>query len=268
MPNLAGEGRRWHIRNGIGYGDAYNNFLYFVRTVLYGSAGGHFCIEKWFGQIKSSWLFIGKLNSMTIAIIGTGNVGGALATKWAYTGHTVLLGVQDTGNFKGKELLNNPNTGVHSIAEAVQQAEVVVLATPAPAAADVARSLGDTTGKIIVDAMNIVMGRGPEGFTNTADAILANTDTDTVIKCFNTTGYNNMTNTLYNGTAIDAFMAGNDKGAKKIVRQLALDAGFAECYDVGGNDRFELMEQFAFFWINLAMMQGQGRDIGFKLLKR
>lgn len=46
------------------------------------------------------------------------------------------------------------------------------------------------------------------------------------------------------------------------------DAGFCECYDVGGNDKFELMEQFAWFWINLAMFQGQGRDIGFKLLKR
>jgi hypothetical protein len=29
-----------------------------------------------------------------------------------------------------------------------------------------------------------------------------------------------------------------------------------------------LMEQFAWFWINLAMFQGQGREIGFKLLKR
>lgn len=205
---------------------------------------------------------------MHIAIIGTGNVGGALATKWARAGHTILLGVQDTGNFKGRELLNNPNTGVYPVEAAVRQAEVVLLATPATVAIEVAHSLGNTSGKIIIDAMNVVMSRGPQGFSNTADAILANTDTDTVIKCFNTTGYNNMTNTLYNGTAIDAFMAGNDKGAKKIVRQLALDAGFAECYDVGGNDRFQLMEQFAFFWINLAMMQGQGRDIGFKLLKR
>ena len=50
--------------------------------------------------------------------------------------------------------------------------------------------------------------------------------------------------------------------------QLAKDAGFAACYDIGGNDKFGLIEQFAFFWINLAMMQGQGREIGFKLLKR
>ena len=205
---------------------------------------------------------------MNIAIIGTGNVGGALATKWANAGHQIRLGVKDTQNFKGKELLNNPNTSLHTISEAVQVADVILLATPAPAAVEVAQSLGDTSGKIIIDAMNVVMGRGPAGFTNTADAILAHTSTGKVIKCFNTTGFNNMENTLYNGVAIDAFMAGNDKQAKQTVRQLALDAGFAECFDVGGNDKFQLMEQFAFFWINLAMMQGQGREIGFKLLKR
>jgi hypothetical protein len=205
---------------------------------------------------------------MEIAIIGTGNVGGALATKWAKAGHTILLGVKDIENFKGKELLNNPNTSVHPITEAVEKAGIILLATPAPAAVDVAESLGDTTGKIIIDAMNVVMGRGPAGFSNTADAILAHTNTGKVIKCFNTTGYNNMENTMYNGVALDAFMAGNDQQAKQTVLQLALDAGFAECYDVGGNDKFQLMEQFAFFWINLAMMQGQGREIGFKLLKR
>lgn len=205
---------------------------------------------------------------MKIAIIGTGNVGGALATKWSAAGHNILLGVKDIENFKGRELLQNEATSVHSITEAVKDAEIILIATPAPAAGDVARSLGDTTGKIIIDAMNVVMGRGPEGFSNTADAILAATNTQKVIKCFNTTGFNNMENPVYNGVCLDAFMAGNDKEAKSIVRQLALDAGFAECYDIGGNDKFFLMEQFAFFWINLALMQGQGREIGFKLLRR
>jgi predicted dinucleotide-binding enzyme len=205
---------------------------------------------------------------MKIAIIGTGNVGGALATKWALAGHQILLGVRDAQNFKGRELLANPNTSVHGIADAVAAADVILLSTPAPMAAEVAQSLDDTSGKIIIDAMNIVMGRGPVGYTNTADCILANTQSRLVIKCFNTTGYNNMADTLYGGVPIDMFMAGDSKEAKAIARQLALDAGFAECYDVGGNDKYQLMEQFAFFWINLAMMQGQGRNIAFKLLKR
>ncbi len=205
---------------------------------------------------------------MKIAIIGTGNVGGALATAWSKKGHTIHLGVQDLTNFKGKELLNNPNTSVHTIVEAVRTSEIVLIATPATAAIEVAKSLGDTTGKIIIDSMNTVMGRGPVGFANTSDAILANTNTKDLVKCFNTTGFNNMENPIYGDTAIDVFMAGDSQNAKATVRQLALDAGFAECYSVGGNDKFTLMEQFAFFWINLAMMQGQGRNIAFKLLKR
>lgn len=205
---------------------------------------------------------------MNIAIIGTGNVGGALATKWAVSGHQIYLGVQDVNNFKGMELLNNPNTSVQEIKEAVQKAEVLLIATPAIATVEVIKSLGDTTGKIIIDAMNIIMGKGPEGFSNTSDAILANTSTKDVVKSFNTTGFNNMQQTNYSNVAIDMFMAGDSEKGKAVVEQLAKDAGFAECYDIGGNDKFQLMEQFAWFWINLAMFRGQGREIGFKLLKR
>lgn len=205
---------------------------------------------------------------MKIAIIGSGNVGSALAEKWSAAGHAVAFGTREPSNFKGKAAAERGGIAVTTIAAAVASAEVILLATPATAAIDVAKSLGDTTGKVIIDAMNIVGGRGPEGFRSTAAAILAHTQTRDVVKCFNTTGFNNMQNTVYGAECIDMFMAGDSKGAKERAKQLALDAGFAECYDVGGNDKFELMEQFAFFWINLAMMQGQGRDIAFKLLRR
>lgn len=205
---------------------------------------------------------------MKIAIIGTGNVGGALASKWAQSGHEIFLGVRDVAHFNDEKLSSLQGVFVHSIAEAVRKSDVILLATPAPAAIEVAQSLGDTSNKIIIDAMNIVMGRGPIGFHNTSDAILANTRSTDIVKCFNTTGYNNMNNTQYNELHLDMFMAGDSVRGKEVAHILALDAGFAECYDVGGNDKFELMEQFAFFWINLAMMRGYGREIGFKLLKR
>lgn len=203
-----------------------------------------------------------------LAIIGTGNVGGALATQWASKGHEINLGVRDVHSFKGKELLNNPNTKVLTIAEAVKVSEVILLSTPAPSAVEVVKSLGDTSGKIIIDAMNIVMNRGPQGYKHTTDAILDNTQTKDVVKCFNTTGFNNMQNPMYGDLALDLFVAGDSEKGKAAAIQLAKDAGFAECYVIGGNDKFELMEQFAWFWINLAMFQGQGREIGFKLLKR
>lgn len=205
---------------------------------------------------------------MKIAIIGIGNVGGTLAAKWAQAGHEILLGVREPSNFKGTHLLAQPHTTVHIVAEAVQRAEVILLATPATAAVPVAQSLGDTTGKVIVDAMNIIAGRGPQGYATTSEAVLAHTATEDLVKCFNTTGYNNMADPVYRGVALDVFVAGDSVRGKAVAQQLALDAGFGECYDVGGNDKFFLMEQFAWFWINLAMFQGQGREIGFKLLKR
>lgn len=205
---------------------------------------------------------------MNIAIIGTGNVGGALAKAWAKKGHSIFLGVRDLNQFKGKELLDHAGITACLTAEAVAQSEVILLATPATMAVEVAESLGDTTGKIILDAMNIVMGRGPEGFTNTAEAILAHTATREVVKCFNTTGFNNMENPVYGDQTLDVFMAGGSTESKAVVEKLALDAGFAACYDVGGPEQYGLMEQFALFWINLAMFRGHGREIGFKLLKR
>lgn len=206
---------------------------------------------------------------MKIAIIGSGNVGGALAQQFIKAGHTVLMGTKfplSEKSLKLAALIGEDRFA--SVEGAVKQCEVIILATPAPLAVEVAQSLGDTTGKVIIDTMNIVMGRGPAGFANTTEAILAHTSTRDVVKCFNTTGFNNMQNPVYDGSAIDAFVAGDSEKGKSTARQLALDAGFAACYDVGGNDKFSLMEQFAFFWINLAMFQGQGRDIGFKLLKR
>jgi predicted dinucleotide-binding enzyme len=210
-----------------------------------------------------------KLNQLTmnIAIIGTGNVGGALATKWAQAGQDINLGVKDIDSFKGQHLLENPNTRAMSIREAVESSEVILIATPAIAAVEVAQSLGDTQGKVIIDAMNIVRGRGPEGYSSTAEAILDHTATDEVVKCFNTTGFNNMVDPVYGDQKLDLFCCGNSERGKELARTLALDAGFAECYDIGGNEHFPLMEQFAWFWINMAM-RGMGREFGFKVVKR
>lgn len=206
---------------------------------------------------------------MKISIIGSGNVGGALAQKFIKAGHAVLIGAKFPLSEKSIKLASQIGEDrFTTIRSAVEQTEVIILATPAPYAIEIAQSLGDTSNKVIIDTMNIVMGRGPAGFSNTSEAILANTQTNDVVKCFNTTGFNNMLNPRYGEQTIDAFVAGDSTKGKAIAQELAIDAGFENCYDVGGNDKFDLMEQFAFFWINLAMFQGQGREIGFKLLKR
>ena len=77
-----------------------------------------------------------------------------------------------------------------------------------------------------------------------------------------------MNNPNYGAMSIDMFMAGSETKAKEVARKLALNAGFAQCYDFGDDSKVELLEQFALSWINLAIKQGIGRDIAFKVLKR
>lgn len=205
---------------------------------------------------------------MTISIIGTGNVGGALAQRLADAGHAILLGVRNTEAFKGIELLNySKRISAHSIVEAVQQSAVVILSVPAQFAAETAQSLGDVSGKIIIDTMNGVFMR-PVGFTNTADAILANCNTMDVVKCFNTTGYENLLNPNYQGVSLDMFTAGSSERGIAVATQLAKEIGFDNVYHFGGNDKFNLIEQMAFCWINLAIIQKQGRDMAFKIIRR
>ena len=45
-----------------------------------------------------------------------------------------------------------------------------------------------------------------------------------------------MKNPSYNNVKIDMFMAGTNAHAKAVARQLALDAGFENCYDFGNDD--------------------------------
>ncbi len=203
---------------------------------------------------------------MKIAIIGTGNVGGALATQWSKAGHRLYLGVRDTKDFKGKELLDNAQTTAHSVAEAVRQAEVILVAAPPEIAETLSETFGDTAGKIIIDATNAVRTK-PENYPTAFHAFEALTEA-AVVKCFNSTGFENMRNPDYGDVTLDMFAAGDNSQAKAVAVQLSKDAGFEKCYDFGGSDKVELLEKFALSWINLAIFQKTGRNIGFKVVVR
>ena len=204
---------------------------------------------------------------MKIAIIGTGNVGGALAKVWSNAGHSITLGVRDVANFKGAALLSLKNIEAAPIQEAVNKSEVIVIAANPQATIDIIKAMGNVDGKIIIDAMNSVRTK-PEGYNTTFDAIKELCKGAEVVKCFNSTGFENMQNPVYNTKGIDMFAAGNSTVAKQAAIQLSMDAGFEHCYDFGGDEKAPLLEQLALCWINLAIMQGMGRDIAFKIVKR
>ncbi len=204
---------------------------------------------------------------MKIAIIGSGNVGGALAQGWAKSGHDVVFGVRNKDEFKGGRLGDIKNISSTSIAEAVAESDVVVIAAVPQAVQSIVEAMGDVSNKVIIDAMNSVRIK-PEPYSNTTEALTKLTNCQNIVKCFNTTGTENMANPAYHGTGIDMFYAGDSDMAKKVAEQLARDLGFENVYNFGGSDKFNLLEQFALGWINLAMMQGYGRGIALKVLSR
>lgn len=205
---------------------------------------------------------------MKIAIIGAGKVGGALASGWARAGHSVILGVRNPGDNEVQALVAaNQNLSANTVTAAAQEAEVILVSVPVSALTEVARNLGEVKNKIIIDATNAVFQK-PAPYAHGVEAFKALTQCQDVVKCFNSTGFENMANPKYGDTGIDMFVAGDSAKGKQVAAQLARDLGFAECYDFGGDDKIQLLENFALAWINLAIMQGRGRNIAFKLVTR
>lgn len=208
---------------------------------------------------------------MRICVIGAGSVGGTLGSRWAAASHEVVFGVRDPRSEKVKDLLKTLcNARAAEIAEAASESEIVVLATPWPAARDAIQSAGNLSGKVLLDCTNPLKSdlSLDAGHTTSGAEMVAGWATPArVVKIFNTTGYGNMANPHYGDQAATMFYAGDDSEAKQTAARLASDLGF-EPVDAGPLKNARLLEPLAALWIDLAMVRGHGRDIAFKLLRR
>ena len=207
---------------------------------------------------------------MKITILGTGNVGQALATGWVSAGHKITFGSRQPTGEKAQELVASfeGKMQVQQRTEAIASAEVVVLAVPWNGVESVAKSVVDWAGKILIDATNPI---GP-GFslavgkdTSGGELVQSWATGARVVKAFNTTGYNNMLDPVYNGASTTMFIAGDDADAKHTVTQLTETLGF-DVADVGDITKSRFLEPLALAWISLAMVQG--REIALKLVRR
>lgn len=210
---------------------------------------------------------------MKIAILGAGNVGGALGKGWAAKGHSIFYGVPEPQSEKVRALLKSigPNARAGSVKDAAASAEVVVLATPFPATRDAVAAAGNLSGKIVVDCTNPLKpdlsGLTVGHDSSAAEQVAQWASGARVVKAFNTTGAGNMTNTHYGNAGITMCVAGDDASAKSAVLKLAQDLGF-DPLDAGPLSNARLLEPFAMLWIYLAVKQGLGPNIAFQLLRR
>jgi NADPH-dependent F420 reductase len=176
-----------------------------------------------------------------VSIIGTGNMGQAISGMVTKGGNTVeLLGHSETGK---------PVTG-----------EIVVLAVPYPAVADVLATRRDQLAdKVVVDITNPLDFQTFDSLTVPADSsaaaeIAASLPQSRVVKAFNI----NFAATLASGTAgqvpTTVLIAGDDSQAKALLADV-VTAGGLRAIDAGTLGRARELEALGFLQITLAAQQ-------------
>lgn len=209
---------------------------------------------------------------MKIAILGAGNVGGALGQGWTRHGHEVYFGVRNPGADNVLALLQRcgPRARAESVADAVQACEVVVVALPWGATKPTLESV-DLNGKVVLDCTNPLKPdlSGLEVGTTTSggEMVAAWAKGAKVVKIFNTTGANNMADPNYKGHGVAMFYCGDDQAAKATAAELARVIGFHPV-DSGPLSNARVLEPTAMLWIWLAVRGGLGRDFAFQIVKR
>jgi NADPH-dependent F420 reductase len=205
---------------------------------------------------------------MQIAIIGSGNVGKALAGSFTRAGHDVTLTASNPDHARDAAAQSG-GRAAESNREAATAAELVVLAVHNPAVDGVVAELGDAlAGKVVVDVTNRVDPANPGSTldgTSAAEQIQARAPEARVIKAFNTAFASRQADPVVEGVALDAFIAGDDDQAKQAVAELAGSIGFRPI-DAGPLVMARALEAMALLNITLQLRNNWPWQAGFKLV--
>ena len=166
---------------------------------------------------------------MTYSIIGSGNVGSALARQFARSG--IAVGVANSRGPDSIETLEKELAGyvtALTLQDAVK-ADVVILAVPFSARADVALAAEQWNGKIVVDAMN-TYGVPPEALKGQPSTVVVASAFPGagVVKTFNQLPAKLLAvNPVEHGGRRVMFLASDDAHASATISKLVGDLGFA-----------------------------------------
>ena len=191
----------------------------------------------------------------TIAVIGTGDVGSALGPEFAAQGHTIVYGSREPQRSKVKALVEKTGelASATTPADAAAQADIVVLAVPGLMVEEITRSLGDLSGKIIIDPTNPLeqrMNRLEHAVdTSNAEIIQAAAPGAYVVKAFNTLNWKTMVEPSSAGGPVSIPLVGDNGRAKKKVAELVSGMGL-EPIDVGPLRDARWVEGMLILWIN------------------
>lgn len=186
-----------------------------------------------------------------VTIFGNGNMGTAIAGVLGKGGATVThIGSDDSS--------------------ATVTGDVVVLAVPHPAVAEIIAAYGDQlAGKVVVDITNPLNatydGLVTDGGKSAAEELASLLPGSKVVKAFNTTFAGTLVAGTAGGQALDVLVAANDADAKATVLGLVSDGGL-RAIDAGGLGRARELEGLALLGITLQGPLGLGFQSAWKLV--
>lgn len=202
---------------------------------------------------------------MNITLIGTGNMGSALAKQLTRAGHSVRITARDLAKAQALAAAN-PGAVAVAPAEALAGSDVVVVATGYADGVPALRSLGSLAGKVVIDITNPLtadyMGLTLGYDTSAAEEIAKAVPEAEVVKAFNTLFAQVLTDgpQFADGQVAAAFFAGDSERAKQTAKALIESLGYTPV-DAGPLKNSRYLEPLAALNIYLGYGAGLGTSI-------
>ena len=205
--------------------------------------------------------------TLTVAVLGAGNIGGTLGRKWHAAGHRVAFGVSDP-NGKNAQALRadlGQTVTIGTVDEALQtNPEIVVLALPGVQMdALIAKHAAQLDGRIIIDTAN----RLDTGPMNSFATLHQYAPGAYLFRAFNSLGWENFADPVFDGVQADLFYCGPAGKERTQIEQLITDVGLNPVC-LGDVEQVSLVDSIGAVWFALVFGQGRGRQLAFKVLTR
>lgn len=214
-----------------------------------------------------------------IAVLGTGMVGNAIASKLIQLGYEVKMGSRTANNEKALAWVsaNGKTAAAGTFADAAKFGEIIFNCTKGDIAIEVMQQAGieNLSGKILIDVSN------PLDFSNgmppTLIPALSNTNSlgeeiqkllpDTkVVKTLNIVNCELMVDATKCGGDATMFVSGNNSEAKKEAEKILQQFGWNDIIDLGEIKHSRSTEMMLPIWLS-TYMATKNSYIGFRIVR-
>jgi hypothetical protein len=214
--------------------------------------------------------------SKKIGVLGTGNVGDALANGLLKYGYEVMRGSREPKKLAAWKEKAGPRASIGTFAETAKFGDTVVLAVKGGAAESVVAACGSSLdGKTVIDTSNPIADKPPTdgvlAFFTTHDRSLLERLQQLApkahfIKAFSCVGAAMMVDPAFGGSKPTMFVCGDDAASKRTVTGILDQFGW-DTEDMGGAAAARAIEPLCMLWCIPGFRQNRWTH-AFKLLKQ